>query len=53
MKKEFFNYSEIQELREEAWKNPQVKKNWEEYNKKMDAHKKRLKSKEGTKKNEK
>lgn len=30
-----FDYKEIENLRREAWENPQVKKNWEEFEKKQ------------------
>ena len=30
-----YDYSRIEKLREEAWKDPEVKKNWEEFDKKQ------------------
>ena len=32
-----FDYSKIEKLRQEAWKSPQVQKNWEEFDKKQNS----------------
>ena len=36
-----FDYREIQELREKAWNDPQVQKNWEEFHKRQEERKTR------------
>lgn len=36
---DFFNYEEIRELREKAWNDPQVQKNWEEFHKRQEERK--------------
>ena len=30
-----YDYSRIEKLREEAWKDPEVRKNWEEFDKRQ------------------